>query len=140
MEQINRTDGIYWYGKERCDDVECAYRRFREDYHRELEKAVYHRLDRIGQRKERIHGFGFVFDTDPERMDCGRVPCRILGLARIVYFRIVGGWDIPDGSDDDFDRWLDYAFSARYCREALVFDNRKDKAGRTSRRIRARYR
>ena len=139
MVEIKKIDGVYWYGKQRCDTVEEAYRHFREDYHLSLGKAVHLRLNRLGNRKERVHGFGFVFADEPGGMDCRRVPCRILGLAHITYFRIVGCWDMAFG-DDEFDRWLDYAFSEKNCRTALVLDNRKDKAGRTSKRLKTRYR
>jgi hypothetical protein len=142
MEQITKRDGIYYYGGRKCLGVCDAYTRFREDYHRGLGKRVHKRLDRLGWRTERVHGFGFVFaDGRPGVPACHkgtRIPYRILGLVGLSYCRILGQSDIPCVSDEDFERWVDWAFSRGS--GALRLVGRKDGTGRTSRRLRKRYR
>ena len=97
MEQITKRDGIYYYGGRKCLGIGDAYTRFREDYHKGLGKRVHKRLDRLGWRTERVHGFGFVFaDGRPGVPACHtgtRIPYRILGLVGLSYCRILGQSD-----------------------------------------------
>lgn len=138
MEKIARRNGVLYYGDKICSSVEEAYSRFREDYHKSIGKATYQRLDRLGQRIERLHGYGFVFDTEPEEFPCKKTDCRIMGLLGISYVRMIGIWDYPDVSEEDFDKWFDYAFSRKG--KALKTVGRKLKTGRTSRRLKTHYR
>lgn len=140
MEQITKRDGDYYYGERRCDNADEAYGFLREDYHKSLGKQFYKRFDRVGQRKERIHSFGFFFDEDskPKVRIEHRVKYRMLGLVGIHYYRIVGVWDYKEVSADGFDEWFDAAFSQGSGTLRLV--GRKDKSGRTSKRLKARYR
>lgn len=139
MEQIIKKDGQIFYGKEKCLDAESAYCKFREDYHASIGRKAFLRLNRLGSRQERIHGFGFSFSSAvPPFVSDTRVPYRILGLVGISYCRIVGGWDIPCRTEDEFERWLDWAFSRGSGTLRLVGKN--DKSGRTSNRLNARYR
>ena len=143
MEQITRKEDTIYYGKIRCKDADEAYEHFREEYHDELGKRVYRRLNRVGQREERIHEFGFCFDGRHDGgRDCGtvkKVDTRLLGLVCGSYCRVVGGWDYPDlYGDDEFDRWFDKAFSAES--KALRLVGRNAKAGRTSKIANKRYR
>ena len=120
MEQITRVDGRLYYGTKQCMSVDDAYSRFRDDYHRSLGREKSNRLDRLGQRKERIHGFGFVFSgdvSDLERFGGGkRYRCRLMGL----------------------DDWLDWIFSRG--NKSLITTGICDKVGRTNKRKNTRYR
>ncbi len=139
MEQIVRRDGKVFYGKETCRDADDAYCRFREDYHASVGREAFLRLNRLGSRSERIHGFGFSFSSAvPPFVQGARVSYRILGLVGISYCRIVGGWDIPCDTEDEFERWLDWALSRGSGVLRLVGKN--DKSGRTSRRLNTKYR
>lgn len=142
MEQITRVDGRLYYGTKQCMSVDDAYSRFRDDYHRSLGREKSNRLDRLGQRKERIHGFGFVFSGDVsglERFGGGkRYRCRLMGLVGISYVRGVGIWDYPDVADADFDDWLDWIFSRG--NKSLITTGICDKVGRTNKRKNTRYR
>ena len=144
MEQIDKRNGVIYYGNQVCKDADDAYVRFRDDYHASLGRVAYLRLDRIGQRKERVHGFGFVFDppfqdAPDEFRGLGRVRCRILGFLGIAYSRIVGAWDLPEFTDEQqYERWLDWAFSKGS--GALRTVGRRNKSGRTSKRLKTRYR
>lgn len=135
MEQITRKeDGIY-YGNKLCRDADEAYELFRNDYHEWLGKRAYRRLNRVGSRKERVHGFGFCFDGGIERPAFyhdvhRRVDTRLLGLVCGSYCRKLGGWDIPDCVGDvEYDEWIDWALSDRSGAIRLVG---KTKVGRTS--------
>ena len=139
MEQIVRRDGKIFYGKETCLDAEDAYCKFREDYHASIGRNAFLRLNRLGTRQERIHGYGFSFtSTVPPFVPDTRVPYRILGLVGVSYCRVVGGWDLPCRTEDEFERWFDWAFSDGS--GALRLVGKKDKSGRTNKRINARYR
>lgn len=138
MEQIVRKDGRIYYGEHLCTDADDAYCRFRDDYHRSLGRLAYYRLNRIGQRKERIHDNGFVFSRNLDYEGNGKVDVRLLGLVETSYCRIAGGWNIPCESEDEFERWVDWAFSRGS--GALRLVGRKDKAGRTNKNLRKRFR
>lgn len=141
MEQITKVDGIYYYGKQACKDADAAYGRFRGEYHMGLGRQVFKRLDRLGQRQERVHGFGFVFeggsDYPGDFGSLGRAEYRIIGLVGICYCRIIGIWDIPEGVGGRIEEWLDWAFSRGSGALSLV--DRKSRSGRTSKRLKTRY-
>ena len=140
LEQITKHDGWFWYGEKRCLDADDAYRRFRSDYHDSLGKRAYRRLDRLERREERVHGHGFVFTEQPDGADFSGtvVPTRIIGLVAGSYCRIVGGWDIPYQTEEEFERWFEWAFSKGS--GALRFVGKKLKTGRTSKLLKKRYR
>ena len=82
MEKITRRQEGFYYGETKCSCADDAYRLFREDYHRSLGKNAYGRLNRLGAREERQHGYGFIFS---ERKECpisvvDKVPVYILGI------------------------------------------------------------
>jgi len=144
MEQITKRNGKYYYGQSGCVSADDAYGRFRRAYHESLGREVFKRLDRIGQRVERIHGFGFDFSSEPgsDKFDSyrgfGKVRYRIFGLVGIAYCRGLGMWDIPFVSEDEFDEWFFWAFSRNSGVLTLVGKNQK--TGRTSKRLKTRYR
>lgn len=139
MEQIERRNNALWYGERRCNSADEAYRMFRDDYHRKLGRSVYLRLDRLGQRRERLHSFGFVFEKEPEIPYCaGEFRCRLLGMLDIGYVRTIGMWDYGKVDDDVFEDWLDWLFSRG--NRHLHTDGIRDRVGRTSRRLKTRYR
>ena len=132
MEKIIRgKDGRIYYGKHLCADADDAYRLFRRDYHGSLGRVASYRLGRMGQREERIHGFGFCFEH-PVLYESGKTNYRLLGLIGIHYWRIVGCWDWPELDDDSFERWFDAAFSEHSGMVRMV--DTKTKTGRTSKR------
>ena len=141
MEQITRRNGVYYYGECRCVDVDDAYGRFRAEYHASVGRDAFRRLDRLGQRTERIHGFGFRFpDTVPSAsslVEGRRVPYIILGLVGICYCRSVGVWDLQNLSDEQFEQWFDWAFS--YGSGGLRQIGKKAGTGRNSKRLKTRY-
>lgn len=142
MEQIERRDGAYYYGKTRCSTIDDAYDEFRAEYHSTLGRDSSRRLDRVGRRTERIHGFGFVFVGDPDepggRVVAGRVRYRLLGLSGIHYARIISAGDAPGLTEEGFERWFDRAFSAGS--GMLRLERVREKSGRTCKRLKARYR
>ena len=140
MEQIVRRGGVLYYGERKCKSVDEAYACFREDYHRSLGRNAKRRLDRFGRREERVHGAGFIFSGDDvlRRFDIGRrLDCRFMGLVGISYVRSIGRWDYDHISDSDFEDYLDWVFSKGS--GALRTLGLKEKTGRTSRRLNARY-
>ena len=141
MEQITRRDEVFYYGDTACRDADDAYRRFRNDYHKVVGRKAFERLNRLGQRTERIHERGFVFSREIDAVHPsfpGSVVGRLLGLVGTSYCRIIGGWDVHCRTDEEFDRWLDWALSEEHWAVRMV--GKKDKAGRTSKRLKARYR
>lgn len=141
MEQITKRDGRYYYGQHECSGIDDVYRRFRHDYHESLGKEAFKRLNRLGSRRERVHEFGFVFDDGPVNVGVlhGLVPTRLLGLSAGSYCRMLGGWDIPGGMDDEqVEKWIDWVFSKDSKCLRLVGMNQK--AGRTDSKINKRYR
>lgn len=142
MEQITKIDEVYYYGAEPCTDIDDAYSRFRRDYHATLGRDVYGRLDKVGQRVERVHGFGFVFsDGKPDGREFEhhkKITCRLLGFLGIANCRIIGIWDYGDITEEQFERWFDWALSRGS--GALRLVGRKSKSGRTSKRLKRRFR
>lgn len=134
MEQITKRNGEYYYGGKKCKDADAAYTMFRDEYHKELGRCVSRRLNRIGSRVERVHGFGFDFDravkSNPEWYKYKKVQCKLLGLVGTCYYRIFGIWDIPQVSEEEYEEWFDWAFSRHST--AVALKGRKDNLGRTS--------
>ena len=143
MEKIDKRDGCFYYGDECCKSADAAYRRFKDDYHRDLGKQVYRRLERLGARTERIHGFGIDFTKEysdelaAKYAEYGRVRCRIMGIVGISYCRMVGIWDLPDVPDDQFASYLDWLLDRRS--HALYVVGRRAGSGRMDKR-KKRYR
>lgn len=134
MEQITRKDGEVYYGSRKCLNINEAYSLFRNDYHRSLGRDPYGRLDRLGQRKERVHEFGFVFSKPKGGLSkkiLGSVPVKywLLGMLGISYCRLVGEGLPGSLSDNEFDDWFDYVF--QYKSGCLRLIGRKDGFGRT---------
>ena len=140
MEQITKRDGFYYYGEQRCDDASEAYSCFREDYHKSIGRDASRKLDKLGRRRERVHGFGFVFDKPVEKPGghYGRTRCWFMGLVGLSYCRLTGIMDCPDLPEEEFYKWLDWAFSRGS--GALMTLGIKAKTGRTSKRLKKRYR
>ena len=116
MEQIVRRDGQIFYGRIRCLDADEAYCRFRNDYHASIGRQAFLRLNRLGQREERIHGFGFDFtrrigDPEDEFRRYGTVLYRMAGRIGISYLRVFGLFDYKSVPDEEFERWFDWALS-----------------------------
>ena len=116
MEQIVRKDGRIYYGERPCRDAEEAYEWFRDDYHASIGREAFLRLNRLGQRSERIHGFGFDFarrieDNGDEFRRYGTVLYRMAGRIGISYLRVFGLFDYASVPDEEFERWFDWALS-----------------------------
>ena len=114
MEQIVRRDGQIYYGRIRCVDADEAYCRFRDDYHASIGRQAFLRLNRLGQRMERVHGFGFDFTKRIDDSDfCGNgtVFYKLAGKVGISYLRVFGIHDYKSVSDEEFERWFDWALS-----------------------------
>ena len=116
VKAIEKRDGIYFYGGERCESVDDAYMRFRSDYHESVGRKAFSRLDRLGQRKERVHGFGHHFQPgyaiSLEREFGGiheKTDCRLLGLVGVCYCWRINGSDMPDLDEKRLGRWIDWA-------------------------------
>lgn len=129
---------MYYYGTVRCASADDAYLEFRAEYHSFIGRDSSRRLDRIGQRKERIHEFGFCRDSayGGEGFPA-KVRYRILGLVGIHYCRVVGIWDIGGLEEEAVEEWIERAFTRGSGMLRLVG---KDKSGRTSKRLNTRYR
>lgn len=144
MEQITKAEGGgYYYGNEFCHTAEEAYERFRTEYNAAMGKQFYKRLNRLGQRKERVHTFGFVFAEGLEP-DAGeftglsKTKTRLLGFSDISLARVLGCWDAPNFDDEKYERWFDWAFSRNSGGLKLV--GLRQKHGRTNKKLRKRYR
>lgn len=114
MEQIIKQGSEIYYGNQYCKSIDYAYKLYRRDYHQMLGKAVYQRLDRLGQRTEYLHGYGFVFSDNSlkDRFDNSkRTKCYILCLNGLSYIRTMGIWDYSDIREEDFDDWLDWVYT-----------------------------
>jgi hypothetical protein len=139
MEKIERRDGVIYYGSKKCSSADEAYLLFRSSYHESIGRTAYLRLNRLGSRKERVHGFGFVFD-EPRRSqeDVRRVPMYLLGIVAGAYCRMLDGRYIPDGTDKDIESWFDRVFEKGSGLTYLI--GLRQKTGRTSKRLKTRFR
>lgn len=111
MEQITKVNGALYYGTEKCVDIDEVYSRFRDDYNRSVGKAVHLRLDKLGLRKERVHGFGITWKDSCVPEQCGpttKVKYRLLGLINLCYWWSV---DVSPVDENIFEDWIDYAFT-----------------------------
>lgn len=145
VEQISKREGVYYYGEQKCFGPDDAYRKFRDDYHAYLGKAVYRRLNRIGDRRERVHTDGIYF-ADRGYVEAlegryggyGKVTARMMGLIGVAYCKMVGVWDMPDIPEEEQDAWYDWLFchGSGMLRTVGV----KDKVGRTAKNAKKRYR
>lgn len=132
MEQITTRDGALYYGEHECKSVDEAYACFRSDYHRSLGRDASRRLNRLGKRRERVRGYGFVFaeGEDLQQFDTGRrIDAQFLGLVGISYARSIGVWSYKHISDSDFDAYLDWVFARGKGNIRTIGVN--DKVGRT---------
>ena len=144
MEQIVKRDGKIYYGNQMCSDGNDAYCRFRDDYHASLGKEVYKRLN-MPDREERIHGFHIYFSDEALKVldrEFGqpdeRIKYRIMGLVGISYCRGIDGDDCPDYDEEKYFRWLDWCLS--HSGSMMMRIGTNEKTGRTSKRLRTRYR
>lgn len=144
MAQITKRGEVLYYGEQACRDANEAYCRFRDDYHTSLGKRVFRRLN-MPNREERIHGFkcffslGFQFALDSEFGEPNtRIPYRLLGIVGISYARCFDGNFFPDYEDEKFARWLDWFLL--HAGEIMYQIGKNDKSGRTSKRLKTRYR
>lgn len=141
MEQMTKVGRFYMYGSRKCRNADAAYVAFRADCIAEAGRDTSKYPDRIGRRKERVHGFGFVRESDaPLNIELDkRIPCRTLGLVCLSYCRIVGAWDFPKTeTDSDAEQLVERMFTKGS--GMLCFPGRKEHAGRTSRRLGVKYR
>lgn len=134
MEQITRRNGVFYYGDRPCKDADEVYCLFRNDYHKSLGKANHFRLNRIGSRKERVHGQGIFLtkeleDSLREFDGLPKVKCRIMGIVETAYSRMVCLEDMPDISEEKFERYLLWLF--RKGGNTLYYVGRRDRVGRT---------
>jgi len=143
MEQITKRDGVLYYGETPCKDENDAYDWFHDEYNERMGKSFSLYLENIMQRTERIHEFGFVrlWNDKPERENCfgrRRTKYRLMGLIGIHYCRIFGMWDYPKLTDEEFERWFEWAMTRG--NDAVVLVERKSASGRTSKNLKRRYR
>lgn len=133
MEQITKRHGEYYYGERACRDADDAYKRLRKDYYESLGRVAAFRFN-AKRRKERIHGFGFVFaeECKPRPLGTKRVQCWMLGMLDICYCRMFGQWDIPVDTEEEFDTWFDWALSQGS--GAIMTRDLHGKKGRTSKK------
>lgn len=141
MEEITRRSDVLYYGKEPCQDIDDAYRKFREDYNRAAGRQSFLRIDKVGQRVERGHGFGFNFSTKmqaPERLAYGdgRLPIRLLGILCTSYCWITGCWYYQEISDENFEFWFDGVFAKENLASTIKRCGLNQKTGRTAKRFR----
>jgi len=143
MEQISRKDGVVFYGGLACESVNEAYKRFRTDYHEELGKRVYRRLD-SRKRVERIHGYKSYYSESRSRYLADkfsgfpRVKGWLMGIVGTSYCHAFGSWYMPEFKNED-DAWdfIDWMLDVNS--DAVTIVGRKMKTGRTSKN-RKRYR
>ena len=115
MVEIVRRDGRIYYGDRPCRNAEEAYEFFRNEYHASIGRQAFLRLNRIGQRKERVHGFGFDFAKPVGGGDgfrkYGTVCYELCGRVGISYCRVFGINEYGHIPEKEFDEWFDWAFS-----------------------------
>lgn len=127
MEQIVVRDGRWLYGDRVCDGPDGAYRLFRDEWNASVGRVAFRRLNRLGSRRERVHGHGFVFSGEWDRPEVRCVvTARLLGLVCGSYCRIAGCGCVPDGLDDEsVYRWLDAVFECGSGLLRTVYERRK---------------
>jgi hypothetical protein len=125
-----KVDGVYYYCGVECRNANDAYSMFRKDYNKAQGRNSFGFLQRLGQRKERVHDSGIVFseDKDFSVFVAGKVECYQLGLVSGSYTKIVGVPDIL--TEDEAYEWADVIF--RKGSNLLKIAGRKQKTGRTS--------
>ena len=140
MEQIIRKDGRLYYGERVCRDADDAYRRFRRDYNESVGRVAFYRLNRFGSRKDRVRDIGIVCSSKPSCpvQDEVRVPVMHMGMLAGCYCKTIGGYDIPDGVDEDnLLDWVNWVFCHKEKHYRLV--GLKTRVGRTSKNINRRF-
>ena len=110
MEQVTKKDGVLYYGEQRCGTIDDVYRRFRDEYNSLVGRAAYKRLSRVGSRSERIHEFGFVFDTPSDKdkgLPWGKHTLKLLGLVCGSYIWDLDASRFPDMEEQELMSVLD---------------------------------
>jgi len=142
MEQIARRDGVVYYGSLACESVNDAYLRFRAEYHGELGRRIYRRLDRRA-RVERVHGYKSFYTESRSRYLAdkysghSRVRIWAMGLVGTSYCHAIGTWYLPDLTEEEYWEFIDWLLDVNS--SAVYVMNRKNKSGRTAKKNR-RYR
>lgn len=143
MEQITRRGGVIYYGETACKSSDEAYLLFREEYHGELGRRVYRRLNSKA-RKERLHGYKSFYTEQRSAYlrekfsGYPKVRCWLMGIVGISYCHAIGSWYMPEFEDeDDLDDFIDWLLDVNS--KALRVIDRKTKTGRTNMR-KKRYR
>lgn len=142
MEQITRKDGIIHYGNIPCRSADEAYSMFRKDYHDELGKRVYRRLN-MRARTERLHGYKSYYTEERSEYlqkrfsDYPKVKGWLMGIVGISYCHAIGSWYMPQMDEDTTWDFIDYLLDVKS--NALIITGRKNKTGRTG-KSRKRYR
>ena len=111
MKEIRKDDISYIYGDERLYSAEDVYAKLQKEYNNAKGRSAYNRLNRLGQRKERVHGTWSYYSQD---YDFGNFPDvkikgYFLGLIGTTYCKTIGAWDIPY-EIDDYEAWSDWIF------------------------------
>lgn len=136
MEQIVRRDDGVYYGEIRCSSVDEAYGRYRRYYNESVGRLAFRRLNRLGSRVERVHGYGFDFGSEElDGFACytsgnGAVKCHMMGLVCTGYCRMTGLRYMPDVPEDKFPEYIDWLFETGKGRTRTV--GKKYAFGRTS--------
>ena len=102
----------------------------RKEYNESQGRNSFGFLQRLGQRKERVHDSGIVFTEDKDFgvFVAGKVECYQLGLVSGSYTKIVS---VPDVlTEDETYEWADVIFGKGS--NLLKIVGRKQKTGRTS--------
>jgi len=136
MAEIAKIDGQYYYRGKKFDSAESLYKQFHKDYNAEQGKSAYLFLQRLGQRKERVHGSRIIYTKGFRFRDYpgARIKCYMLSLLCGSYCKMIGVWDIPYEIDDEWIRWI-----LRDGGKELKVVGIKHKTGRTSKRLNKRY-
>lgn len=134
MEEMTLRNGTIYYGDKACASADSAYKLFRNDYNASVGRRRNRQLNRIGTRKDRTRGWGAYYDVavePPAGYEGVMVPSRLMGIVATAYCRMIGSWDIPDMSEEDTEKFMDWICSHGNRNLRLV--GRNEKSGRTSR-------